>query len=138
MGNRKKKLSLKDVDEELAEVDNIYMVSSNPTIGECPIGSRVFVNMPMFARRLKLYRMEQFNNGIISKEQYDDGCIIINDKTLLYPDKTYDIELTPEVKELLRCGILRGGGRTRIAKYRKPMKTFSIQEIEEEERKKNK
>ena len=130
MANRNKKIPIKNIDKELEEVDNTYLVTSDPRVKDVPIGEHVYINLPMFSRRLRLYRQEQKDKGLLSNEQYDSGCIYLNDGRLLEPNKTYDVELTPEIKQLLKFGILRGGGRMRTSTYRPRMITISREEEE--------
>ena len=134
MANRTKKIPVKNIDDEIEEVDNTYLITSDPRIKYVPIGEHVYVNLPLFSRRLKLYRNDQFDKGLLSKDQYNNGCIYLNDGTLLEANKTYDVVLTPEIKELLKHGILRGGGRMRTSGYRPRMKTISRKEEDERQK----
>jgi len=127
---RRNKIHLADIDKEVEEVDNLYMVSSDPRTKDIPIGDHVYVNIPLYSRRTRFYREEQFKKGLITKEQYNDGCIWLNSGNILEMNKTYDVELTPQIKELLKNGVLRGGGRTRSYKYVPRMESFSREEAE--------
>ena len=131
MARDKKKITLKDIDDEVAEVDNLYMVVSDPDTKNIPIGEYVYVNIPLYSRSTRFYRDDQFKKGLISKEQYNDGCLYLNDRTILEMNKTYSVLLTPEIKDMLKRGILRGGGRTRTVKRAPPMITYSREEAEE-------
>jgi hypothetical protein len=111
MANRTKKLKVESVDNEIAEVDNLYMVSSNPNTSKVAIGETVYVNLPMFSRRLKALRLEQHAKGLLGIEEMNKGYFMLNDGTILKPDKTYEVVMTQEIKDMLRWGILRGGGR---------------------------
>lgn len=113
---KRTKIHLKDIDNEVEEVDNLYMVTSDPDTKNVPIGEHVYVNIPLYSRRTRFFREDQLKKGLLTKEQYNNGCLWLNSGDILEMNKTYDVELTPEIKDMLKNGILRGGGRTRSYK----------------------
>ena len=126
MANRNKKVQLKDLDNMLEEVDGRAIMGANPNV-EAKIGDTVYIIMPKYSRSMVLHRDMQEQKGLITHEEKLQGCIRVQDQ-LLYPNKTYEVKLTPDVRDLIKHGIVRGGGRMRKPRY--DVKVYSRQEIE--------
>jgi len=87
------------------------MAETNPEAYKVHIGISVFVNMPEYSRKLKFLKLEQRENGMVSEEEFQAGVLVLDNDMKLYPGKTYELKMTPQIKDFLRRGILRGGGR---------------------------
>lgn len=110
MAPRKKKKP-KDLDR-LVEEDPFF-VNSDPVdpsqpVKEMKIGNRVYVTLPKYSRKLRMLMKEQADN-----DQTPRGTFRLPNGTIMEFGKTYLVELTPEIKDLLVKGILMGGGKTR-------------------------
>ena len=133
MASRVKKIRPDELDEHIGEVDNTYMIVSDPDAAKTSIGETVYVRMPQFSRRLRLLRLEQFAKGLLSEERVQAGEYILDSGIVLCPNKTFALEMTPEIKDLLKKGILAGGGRGHgVAKA--PMVTHCLLDEEKERR----
>lgn len=126
MARRQNKIDLEKVDSEIEEVGATSIINGDPNMKKIQVGDQVYVNIPLFSRRVRLYRQEQKQKGLLTDDEYSRGCIKLEDGSLLEINTTYDIVLTPEIKNLLKFGILRGGGRVRQKKYAPRMETRSI------------
>jgi hypothetical protein len=131
---RNKKIDLANLDDEIAEFDGAYMAQSNPEPYKAHVGTSVYVNMPEYSRKLRFLKADQHEKLILSEEEFRAGCLKLDNDMLMYPNKTYEVRMTPQIKDFLAKGILRGGGRMHGAINKKPIIVRSIFEIEKEEK----
>jgi hypothetical protein len=107
---RKKKIPLDEVDDYLAVNDPIILQTEPEKIAKIGLGKRVLVTLPNHSKMYRYVARKQFDEHLVSVY----GNIKLNDGQELVPGKTYEMELTREVKEFLVNGALKGGGKPRF------------------------
>jgi hypothetical protein len=106
---RKKKIPLDEVDDYLAVNDPIILQTEPGKIEKIGLGKKVLVVLPNHSRMYRYVAMKQMDEGKVKKY----GNIKLLDGTELTIGKSYELELTREVKEMLTNGTLKGGGKIR-------------------------
>jgi len=108
MAPRKKKKP-KDLDSLMT--DDPFLEAGDPVdptkdVTKEPVGAKVYVTLPRFSRKLRQMIKDQKEKGI------SDGQFLkLSSGLILEYNKTYLVELTPEIKKLLMDRVLMGGGR---------------------------
>lgn len=110
MARRKKKISVEDAEEYLMDTNPAILDTDPRMKGKVRAGTNVMIVLPKFSRPLRAMQREHFDSRKVKKF----GDIMLDDGTILEPNKSYNIPLTFEIKKLLKAKILMGGSRTMV------------------------
>jgi len=132
MANREKKIPLNEVNDMIEEIDPKCLTHADP-IDRVKIGDMIYIGLPKYCRSLSLYRQHQYDEGIITKEEMQAGSIRVGE-ALFEINQSYEIVLTPEIRLLMKRGIIAFRGRTSRNK-RSVSKVYTHEEWDKKEEK---
>lgn len=110
---RKKKIPLDEVDDYLAVNDPIILQTQPEKVAKIGLGKKVLVTIPNHSKMYRWRARKLFDEGQVAAY----GSLRLQDGTELVPGKTYELELTRELKEMLVDGTLKGGGKVRFDRH---------------------
>ena len=112
MGKRKKKLTVEEAEEYLIDTDPAILDTDPRVKGKVRTGTMISFMLPKFSRALGAIQRRQFDGGKVQKY----GQIVLDDGTLIEPNKVYNLPLTFEIRDMLKRGLLMGGSRTWVGR----------------------
>lgn len=132
MANRNKKIDLNKVDSMIEDSDIKPLVSSEPGILKyIKVGDIIYIALPKYSQKTTLYREHQFTDGILTNEERAKGCLKLPDGLMMHMNKTEEVTATPDIKDLLKRGVLRCAGK-RHKKRTLPLPEIKVVGKEEE------
>ncbi len=107
---RRQKIKPKDLDSIVEEEPLLIRETVKPAeVKQLERGvNKVVVALPTFSPKLRMIEREQFEKGITTER----ATLRLSDGTVLNHRQNFLVELTEEVKKLLKDGVLWGGGKT--------------------------
>jgi hypothetical protein len=105
----RKKISVEEAEEYLMETDPVVLATDPRMKGKIHVGEIVTFMLPKFSRLLSAMMRSQLESGKVKKY----GEIVLDDGTLLEINKSYSMPLTFQIKDMLKKGMLMGGGKSR-------------------------
>lgn len=112
MAKRLKKIKPEEAEEFLIDTDPAILDTDPRVKGKVRAGTMVSFMLPKFSRILGVMQRQQFDSGKVK----NFGQIMLEDGTLIEPNKMYNLPLTYEIRNMLKRGLLMGGSRTWVGR----------------------